>query len=384
MQIEPLELDQLRRLTGVKWTRDGDGVLPAWVADMDIRPPACVIDALTDLVGRGDLGYSWRPQHLLPEVFAAWQKERHGWSPDPGDVRPFCDVLHAIDVALWLLTEPGDGVVLLTPIYPPFIRAVSGSGRRIVEVPLDPDGWRLDPERLRAAIDDGTRALLICNPHNPTGRVFDDDELEAIARVAVEHDLLLLSDEVWADLLHPGAVHRPMALVGDDVAARTITITSASKAFNLAGLRCAVAHVGHHPLADAIAELPSHVLGAVGTPGAEAAVAAWSEGGPWLAALRTHLTQRRDQLARRLADDLPGVGWQLPESTYLAWLDLGAYGLGDDPGAELLRRASVSLSSGPTFGSQGDGFVRLNYATSAEILDLIVDRLVDALAGTDR
>ena len=390
--VPPIE--HLRSLGGIKWTRFGPDVLPAWVADMDVRPPACVTERIADIVDRGDFGYNLAAAELLPETFARWQHEKHGWSPDPGRVRKFCDVLHAIDVTLWLHTKPGDGIVLLTPIYPPFLKALDGAGRRLVDVPLDPDGWRLDPERLRAAIDDRTTAILTCNPHNPTGRVFDTAELAAIAEVAVEHDLLVISDEVWADLIHPvggamngasdgdGAnpqpIHRPLATIGEEIAARTVTVSSASKAFNLAGLRCAVAHLGHAEVAAGIEALPGHLLGAVSTPGAEAAIAAWTSGDGWLRSLREHLVARRDQLAARLAADLPEVGFQVPEATYLAWLDLRAFELGDDPSERLRDEAGLAVSPGSDFGVHGRGFARLNFATSAPILDEIVDRLATA------
>ena len=380
-KVEVLEIEQLRSLTGVKWTRDDPDVLPAWVADMDIRPPSGVLNALYGVIERGDFGYNRRAVGLLPEVFAQWQQDHHQWSVDPAEVRTFCDVLHAVDVALWLHTDPGDGIVLLTPIYPPFLVAVNGSGRRLVDVPLDPVDWRLDPDRLGQAIDNGTKAILLCNPHNPTGRVFDEAELRTIADIAIEHDLLLLSDEVWADLVHPGHVHRPMASLGPEVAAQTITISSASKAFNLAGLRCAVAHVGHRSLAKALDELPGHLLGAVSTPGAEAALAAWTTGQSWLDSLRQHLTARRDQLARRLAADLPAVGFQSPQATYLGWLDFRALGLGPDPSRRLLDVGRVALSPGTDFGLKGHGFARLNFATSDEVLDQIVDRISNAIGS---
>lgn len=378
-RIEVPAIDQLRRSTGIKWNRFEPDVLPAWVADMDIRPPTCVTAAVSSLAERGDFGYSRRAVELLPETFARWQLEHHRWAPDPGQVRVFCDVLHAIDVALWLHTEPGDGVVLLTPIYPPFLAALDGAGRRLVDVPLDPAGWRLDPDRLSAAIDGRTRAILICNPHNPTGRVFTESELTAIAELAISRDLLILSDEVWADLIHDGARHQPMAALGPEVAARTVTISSASKAFNMAGLRCAVAHIGHRTTMARLDALPSRLLGAVGTPGAEAAIAAWTAGHEWLTALRTHLVERRDQLTRRLARDLPAVGLQPPEATYLAWLDFRRLGLGEDPSERLVSLARVALSPGPDFGPRGRGFARLNFATSEVILDEIVDRIAAAI-----
>lgn len=375
--IPPIE--HLRSLSGIKWTRFGPDVLPAWVADMDIQPPDCVTSKIASIVECGDFGYNLQAVEQLPETFAAWQKDNHGWSLDPGGMRRFCDVLHAIDVVLWLHTEPGDGIVLLTPIYPPFLKAIDGGGHRLIDVPLDPDGWRLDPDRLRAAIDDRTRVILTCNPHNPTGRVFDDAELEAIAEIAVEHDLLVISDEVWADIVYPGATHRPLATIGDEIAARTVTVSSASKAFNLAGLRCAVAHMGHPGVAAALDAVPAHLFGAVSTPGAEAAIAAWTSGAGWLDSLREHLLARRDQLARRLAADLPEVGFQLPEATYLGWLDFRPFDLGDDPSERLRNEAGVAVSPGSDFGVHGYGFGRLNYATSAVILDEIIDRLVAAL-----
>ncbi|MEM9561923.1 MAG: aminotransferase class I/II-fold pyridoxal phosphate-dependent enzyme [Actinomycetota bacterium] len=387
--IEVRSEAESRSLRGIKWSRDPADVLPAWVADMDLVPPAFARQAVADLTEIGDFGYSRHHTEPLPELFADWQARYHGWSPDPDEIVVFNDVLHAIAQSINLATDPGDGIVLLTPIYPPFLKAVDGGFRRLVDVPLDPDGWRLDPERLAGAIDDRTSAILLCSPHNPTGRVFDVEERAAIARVVVEHDLLLISDEVWGDLVHPEARHRPMAdltgeLDGDlgaQLAARTITISAASKTFNLAGLRCAVAHVGSRRLARRLAALPPHALGAVGSPGAAATGACWAGGHEWLSSARSFLTDRRDQLAKRLDDDLPAAGYQLAEATYLAWIDLGAYDVGPEPQEWLLERAKVALSPGGDFGPGGSGFVRLNTATSPELLDRILDRIAAALAG---
>jgi len=380
-QIEEQGIEQLHRLTGVKWTRDEPDVIPAWVADMDLKPPPVVVDAIRAVIDRNDFGYNRQASAQLADTFTAWQRSQHGWSPDPGRVRTFCDVLHAIDVALWLHTEPGDGVVLLTPIYHPFLMAVNNSGRRVVDVPLDPEGFGLDPERLRAAIDSGTKAILMCNPHNPTGRVFTEQELRAIGEVAIENDLLLLSDEVWADLVYPGATHIPTESLGPEVAAKTITISAASKAFNLAGMRCAVAHFGHDGLNRQFEELPTHFLGAVSTTGAEATMAAWTAGGPWLASLLRHLAERRDQLTARLAAELPAVGYQPPQATYLGWLDFRALELGPDPTERLLADGRIALSPGPAFGPPGVGHARVNFATSASILDELIDRMVKVAGG---
>jgi cystathionine beta-lyase len=294
-------------------------------------------------------------------------------------VRVFCDVLQAVDLALWLGTVPGDGVVLLTPVYPPFFRCITGIGRRVVDCPLDPDGWRIDADRLEACIDETTTALLICSPHNPTGRVFTREELMAVAEVAERHDLLVISDEIWADLVFSGSRHIPFASLSGAAEARTVTATAASKSFNMAGLRCAVAHIGVSEIERRIAELPGHLLGAVGSPGAVATHAAWTEGGPWLEGTVAFLEAQRNHLMERLASELPKAAVTTPEATYLAWLDLRAYGLGDDPAAWLLENARVALGSGPDFGEHGSGFVRVNFATTQAVLEEAIDRLVAVL-----
>lgn len=374
-----IDLDRLRRLTCAKWTHyDGD-VLPAWVADMDLPPAPVVVDAIRALVDLGDFGYNFSAASRLPRAFADWQLDRHGWSVEPDRVRVFCDVMQAVDTALWLHTELGDGVVVITPSYPPFFRSVTSIGRRVIECRLEPGSWRLDPDRLASAVDDRTTAILLCNPHNPTGRVFDTPELEAVARVAEANDMLVISDEIWADLTHPGAVHRPFASVSPDAARRTVTVSAASKSFNLAGLRCAAAHIGHDVVFQKLCDLPSHLLGAVGSLSAEATLAAWTKGEKWLDATRLHLTAQRDHLASRLASELPGVVFSKPEGTYLAWLDFRDLDLGEDPAKSLLVEARVALSSGKDFGDSGEGFARLNFATSTEILDEILDRVIAAV-----
>lgn len=374
------DLHRLRSLTSIKWTMHDAEVLPAWVADMDLAPAPAIIDALTRLAARGDFGYNFDAARKLPDAFAEWQKSRHGWHPGTERLRLFCDVMQAVQTALWLATEPGDGVVIFTPVYPPFLSSVTSTGRRIVDCPLDPHaGWRLDPDRLVGAIDERTRVVLLCSPHNPTGRVFSAEELTAVAEVAARHDLVVISDEIWGDLVHPGALFRPFASLGVDAGARTVTVSAASKAFNVAGLRCAVAHIGDERIAAGLAALPDHLLGAVGSPGAEATLAAWTRGGPWIEQTRAHLTAQRDHLASRLASELPEAGLALPEATYLAWLDFRPLALGEDPARWLLEHARVALSAGPDFGPHGTGYARLNFATSRELLDEIIDRIVSAV-----
>jgi cysteine-S-conjugate beta-lyase len=380
--MNEVDLKRLRALTCVKWTWHDDDVLPAWVADMDLPPAPVAVDAVRALVDRGDFGYNFHAAGQLPEVFSAWEERRHGWKPGPEQVRVFCDVMQAVDVALWMHCRPGDGVVVFTPIYPPFLRSASADGRHLIDCPLHPDGWQLDPARLEAAASQpDARAILLCNPHNPTGRAFSELDLALIADTAERHDLLIVSDEIWGDLVHPGAKHIPIASLAPDIEARTVTISAASKAFNVAGLHCAVAHLGHAGVRDAIASLPGHVLGAVGSPGAEATLAAWTHGEEWLAETSAHLTAMRDHAGGRIASELPQVRFCLPEATYLAWLDVSAYELGADPAKVLLDEARVALSSGNDFGEHGAGFVRLNLATTRGILDEIIDRMAARLRG---
>jgi cysteine-S-conjugate beta-lyase len=378
---EPLSADlhRLRSLTSIKWTMHDAGVLPAWVADMDLPPAPAVVAAVERLAARGDFGYNFDAACRLADAYAAWQERRHGWCPDTERLRLFCDVMQAVQTALWLATEPGDGVVIFTPIYPPFLSSVTSTGRRVIDCPLEPPRWRLDPDLLEAVIDERTRVILLCSPHNPTGRVFTAGELEAVARVAARHDLLVISDEIWGDLTHRDTPFRPFASLGEEAASRTVTVGAASKAFNIAGLRCAIAHIGDDRIAAGLAALPDHLLGAVGSPGAEATLAAWTQGEDWLERTRDHLTAQRDHLASRLSDELPEVRFALAEATYLAWLDFRPCALGDDPARWFLEHARVALSAGPDFGPHGAGFARLNFATSRELLDEIVDRMVRAV-----
>ena len=367
-----------RSRVGVKWTKYGPDVLAAWVADMDFDPPAPAVDALRGHLDRGDVGYGPFAADLV-DHYVDWQERTHQWRPDTEGIRAFTSVLHALEVALWNTTERGDGVVVFTPIYYPFLDAIADSGRRRVDVPLDPDGWRISSDRLAASIDDTTRVILFCNPHNPTGRVFDDEEVAAVAEVAERHDLLVISDEVWSELVHPGAVHRPLATRDERFHGRLVTLGSASKSFNLAGLRTAVAHIDHAPLIDALAAMPGHLNGSPSSLGIVGTIAAWTECDEWLAAAQRTITVRRDQLARRLANDVPAVRFDPPEATYLGWLDFRETGLGADPAEALLERFDVALSSGPKFGPNSAGWARINFATSEQILDRVVDRIAEAV-----
>lgn len=343
---------------------------------MDFDPPEVCLDAVRTMLDSGDLGYRHSLADDMAEAWAAWQHTHFGWQPDTERTRPFTSVLHALEVALWLRTKPGDGIVVFTPIYHPFLHAIRDGQQRLIDVPLEPTSWRLDLDRLEASIDDTTSAILFCQPHNPTGRMFDDDEIHGIAEVAERHDLLVMSDEIWADLTHV-RTHRPLASIDERFAGRLVTVGSASKSFNLAGTRCAIAHFDDAEIFEQFASMPSHVHGGPSTLSMAAAHAAWTQGQPWLDAIRSEIADRRQHLASRLASECPQVGFEAPEATYLGWLDFNQTAIADDPTAHLLKRAKVALSPGTQFGTGGDGCGRLNFATSQEILDAVLDRIIE-------
>jgi bifunctional pyridoxal-dependent enzyme with beta-cystathionase and maltose regulon repressor activities len=363
--------DWLRAKRGVKWHRPGPDVLPAWVADMDFPVAAPIRAALLSTLDRGDLGYPDWPEHPLAVPFAERMAARYGWSADPAHVRGLTDLIQGLQVVTELATGPGDGVVLAVPNYPPFLASIPRHGRRLVPLPVE-DG-RLAFERLPGDLD--ARLLVLVNPHNPTGRVFTRAELVEVAEFALRHDLTVVSDEIHADLAYDGHEHVPFASLGDEVAARTVTLTSATKAFNIAGLRCAVAHVGPAELRARWDAQPPDLLGALNVLGVDATRAAWQQGDAWLADVRAHLAAQRDRVTSRLAG-LP-VDYRPPEATYLAWLDWPS--LPGDAHA-FFRRAGVELSAGPEFGGRPSQ-VRLNFATSTAVLDEILDRITAAVAA---
>ena len=383
--LDALDLRRLRRRRGEKWALYGPDVLPAWVAEMDFPLAEPVRRAVEEALALDDLGYPLPPRaEELPALFAERMAARFGWRPDPRRVEVIADVVQGIYVAVTQLSAPGEGVVVQTPVYPPFLEAVAQTGRRLVENPLVRAArFEIDFEQLRSRIDAQTRVLLLCNPHNPTGRVLARAELEALAEIALARGLAVVADEIHADLVYPGHRHVPFASLSPEVEARTITLTSATKAFNIPGLRCAVAHFGSGELRRRFLAVPRALRGGLGALGQAATLAAWREGTPWLDEVLRYLAGNRELVARFAAERLPGVVHVPPEASYLAWLDCGALRLEPTPHRFFLARAQVALSAGETFGSPGIGFARLNFATSRAILGEILERLAKAVRGRD-
>ncbi len=380
--LDAVSADELRCSSRVKWRMFGPDVLPAWVADMDFPVAPAVQRAVRELVDRNDLGYHHVPlSPQLRDALVTRMAERFAWHVDPDRVRPLVNVVQGLDASVLLHSKPGQGVVVQTPIYPPFLEAVEHSGRRLVENRLLPsaDRFEIDFDRLAADIDPQTRVFMLCNPHNPTGRVFERAELMRLGELAVRHDLVVVADEIHSDLVFPGHQHLPFASLAPEFAERTITLTSATKAFNLAGLPCAFAIFGSEELEAPFRELPPHVFGHCGILDDAATVAAWTQGQDWLDEVLVYLAQNRTRLLDFLASELPAVRVLSPEATYLAWLDCRELDLPSDPFEFFLEHARVALGRGPNFGTPGEGHVRLNFATSQHILDEILARLAKAV-----
>lgn len=386
--FDDFDLSWLRGKEGVKWRSADPGVLPAWIADMDFPVAPPIRDALAEAVRRGDLGYpawsTWSGHNPLAEPFAARMTDLYGWRPRPEWLLNFSDLLQVLQVVLHLTTRPGDAVALQTPNYPPFLKTIELMRRRVVANPIDRsgDGWGFDPQRLEQDVQaSGCRTLMIVNPHNPTGRVFTREELQSLADIAVRNDMLILADEVLAELAYPPHRHIPMASLGPEIADRTVTLSSATKAFNFAGLRCAVAHVGPAHLRDALGSYPPDFFGPVNVLGVEATKAAWQYGDAWLAALVDHLRGNRDLVADLLAGRASGIRYDPPQAAYLAWLDCNGLELGVEPADYFRTNARVELSAGSHYGPDGHDFARLNFATSTEILAEILSRMTAAVAA---
>jgi cysteine-S-conjugate beta-lyase len=382
--LELLSADELRARSGRKWHEYADDILPAWVAEMDFEVAEPIRIALRRIAGEAAYGYeeSWL-YPTLAEAFAEYMRQRFGWQVRSEHVLPVADLVQALFTGVAAFTQPGQGVVLQTPIYPPFRMAVRETGRRIVESPLIDTGQRfvMDADSLAAVFDANAPLLLLCNPHNPTGRVFERAELETIASLVVEHQLVVIADEVHADLVYSSHEHIPFASLGPEVAARTVTITSATKAYNIPGLRCGVMHFGSAALRQQFHQaVPDRMLGVVNRFGIEATVVSWRECGGWLNEVLGVLEKNRASMESFVANQMPGVRWYPPEATYLAWLDCRDVLPADVvPQRYLLEHARVALSDGTDFGPGGAGRARLNFGTSPQILDAILSRLAQSL-----
>ena len=383
--FDAVDLDRLRARRTVKWSLYGPDVLAAWVAEMDFDVAPVVRQALLDAVDREDFGYVAADLGALTGAAAGFLADRYDWRVSPTRIFPVADVLVGIGAALDVHVPRGVGVVVPTPAYPPFFEVVELTGRPVVPVPMlrTDVSDTLDLDAIDDRLSAGAGAVLLCNPHNPTGRVFTRDELTALATIVDRHGARVVADEVHASLVYDGARHVPYASVSETTAAHAVTVTSASKAFNLAGLKCAQVVTSNHEDATRWRDLRVHEVPGPTPIGIAASTAAYAEGGAWLDALVAYLAANRDALGDLLAECLPDVGWHPPTATFLAWLDCTALGHAD-LARVLLDRAGVAVSDGPPFGAGCEQMVRLNFATSSTLLERIVRAMGDAVGTGPR
>lgn len=381
--FDRIDVATLRRAGGVKWSWYPDAI-GAFVAEMDFGTAPAVTRALHDAVDAARFGYL--PRALVDELAqagAAWCRDRYDWPVAPEDVRPVADVVEALKLAIEHYSAPGTPVILPTPAYMPFVTVPPAVGREVLQVPMiEVDGRaRYDLDALDAAFRAGGNLLILCNPHNPIGRVLEPDELGAICDVVDRHGGRVFSDEIHAPIVHPGHRHVPYASISATAAGHTVTATSASKAWNLPGLKCAqviLSNDADRKVWKRIGFLAEHGAANLGVV---ANAAAFAEGAAWLADVLSYLDGNRLALVELVDRLLPGVRYDPPEGTYLAWLDFRDTPFAENPAAHLLEHAAVALTEGALCGEVGRGFARLNFATPRPVLVQAVEQMSAALGA---
>lgn len=362
----------------LKWGKyAGRDILPLWVADTDFRSPPAVIEALRSRAEHGVFGYGEPPAGLTDTVLATCA-DQWRWEVDPAWLVWLPGLVSGINVTCRAIGKVGDGVAALTPVYPPFLKAPALMERKLVTISLAGDnlaGWSVDQRRLAAGLSDNCSLLLWCHPHNPVGRAWRREELEMVAETCLENRTVICSDEIHNQLiLAEGVQHVPMATLGPDIAARTITLLAPSKAFNVAGLGCSLAVIPDDGLRRRFRRAMAGIVPSVNVMGYVAALAAWRDGGEWLAAQNDYLRKNRDYLVGRV-EALEGVTMAQVEATYLAWLDVSALDL-EDPMIHF-EAHGLGFSDGKEFS--GRGYVRFNFGCNRATLTEACDRLAGAV-----
>ncbi len=379
VRVSADSLEVLRKRTSTKWRSFPADVLPLPVAEMDFPIAKPIRDVLIDMVKRSDTGYAGIAPEL-PQAFADYAKRNWDWTVNKEQFHVATDVGVAGVEVLRLWTSPGDKVVINSPVYLNFFTWIKEVQCEAVDVPLLRlgDEWALDLAGLEDAFATGVKAYILCHPHNPVGHVFTLDELEKIAELAKKYQVLVISDEIHAPLTFPKAKFIPYLNVSDIARETGLCITSASKSWNLAGLKCAHIISDNSEINDRLAELPISMPWRSSLFGVWASIAAYNQGEPWLKAVLKNIDYNRHYLSKLLKKHLPKAKYSVPNSTYLAWIDLSAYGV-EDVTQLLLDKGRVALSDGANFGPSGQNFVRLNLATSKEILKTAVLRMASVL-----
>lgn len=380
------ELIERRASGSVKWNFFDEDVLPMWVADMDFRVAPAIGEALRRRVEHGLFGYALPPA-ALTEAICARLYRRYAWTVTPEQIVYFPGVVPGLNVAARALSAPGEGMIIQTPVYPPILHAPEAGSRIAQAAPLVPayEGnsirYEIDFDAFEAAITEQSRVLLLCNPHNPSGRTFTRAELTRIAGLCEQHNIAIVSDEIWSDVTLGTAEHVPVASLAPEIAARTVTLMAPSKSFNLPGLGFSFAVISDEAVRTRVQQAGEGVLPLTNLMGCVAALAAYTEGSAWLDELCRFLTVNRDTMVAYLAEHLPQLRTTVPDASYLAWIDCREAGIAGSPHAFFLEHARVGLTDGATFGPGGEGFVRMNMACPRSVLIEGLERMRRALPG---
>jgi cystathionine beta-lyase len=386
-RTDALTIEHLRSLGGTKWSSP-DGEIGAFVAEMDFGIDPHITAALHKIVEDGSFGYM--PRSFTEELSAAtasFLHRRYGWKVAPADVLAVPDVIMALELAMEHCSRPGSKIIVPTPAYMPFLMVPPLKHREVIEVPMKVEGggYVFDLEALQRAYDDGGDLLILCNPYNPVGRVFERDELVAVSELVDRNNGHVFSDEIWAPLTYPGAIHIPYASLNEVAAAHGITAISASKAWNLPGLKCAQLILSNDHDRATFEKVGMFAGHGTSNLGAIANAVAYREGEPWLDKTVSYLLGNRDRLVELVASELPGAHMHTPEGTYVAWIDFTDADLPTPPAEFFKEHAGVLLTEGTMCGEAGQGFVRLIFATPRPILEQIIRTMGTALReGTSR
>jgi cystathionine beta-lyase len=366
----------------VKWCYYPADALPLWVADMDFRSPEPVITALRERVEHGVFGYGREPPEIRSVIVERLQ-QLYRWQVSPDWLIFLPGVVIGFNLACCAFAVRGDGVLLQTPAYPPILEAPENAGCTCDEMELTrrADGhYYVDLDRFESTITDRTRVFILCNPHNPVGRVFTRQELHGMAEICLRHSVLICSDEIHCDFVYRAAEHIPIAALDPEVATHTITLMAPSKTYNIAGLHFAVGIVPDEDLRKRLCAAKKGLVHEPDILAYTAALAAYREGQPWLDSVVSYLEANRDFAVDYVNERLPGVRVAKPEGTYLLWLDCRKAGIPGNPQKFFLERAKVALNDGPDYGRGGEDFLRLNFGCPRAALVEALGRMESALA----
>ena len=359
-------------------------LLALWVADMDFPAPPEVLEALHNKIDEGALGYPIAPDSLLKAI-TDWQKNRHGWEIGKEAVTWAPGVVAGLAFSIMAYTKPGDGVIIQTPVYPPFYATISESGRRIVKNPLkrEKDRYVMDLESLEKLVTPTCRTLILCSPHNPVARVWTREELEALSELAERKDMIIISDEIHQDLVYSDAKHMSIASLSEEMSSRTVTFVAPSKTFNIAGMNSSVALIPDEKLRARYVSILNRLhLSSLSILGLTAMETAYAKCAGWLDELMAYLEENRNFTEKFVRERMPKAKMDHPEGTYIFWIDFRGYGFNSETLMDLLvNEAGVALNNGRNFGTEGDGFARINIGTNREMLKKALEKIAKALEG---